>query len=63
MLANCFLTANKPGTAQGGVISKAQYLSRKNSAFCEIFHLSHSAEKCRKSFPEIQKKYLAKEVA
>ena len=39
---------NKPGTAQVGVISKAQKNSRNN--YCETFQLSHSAEKYPKGF-------------
>ena len=45
-----FRILNKPGTVQVGVLSKAQKDSRKKSAYCEIFHLSHSAEKSRKGF-------------
>ena len=39
---------NTPETAQVGVISKAQKYSRNN--YCEIFQLSHSAEKYPKGF-------------
>ena len=31
----------------------------KNSAFCEIFHSSHSAEKSRKGFPQNSKKFFS----
>ena len=39
---------NKPRTAQVGVISKAQKYSWNN--YCEVFQLSHSAEKRPKVF-------------
>ena len=44
----CSVKLNKPGTAQVGVISKAQKYSRNN--YCKIFQLSHSAEKYPKGF-------------
>ena len=50
---------NKPGTAEVGVISKAQKYSRNN--YCEIFQLSHSAEKYPKGFssPKLENSFFS----
>ena len=48
---------NKSGTAQVGVISKAQKYSRNN--YCEIFQLSRSAEKYPKNFPKLENSFLS----
>ena len=49
---------NLPGTDQVGVISKAQKYSRNND--CEIFQLSHSAEKYPKGFsPKLENSFFS----
>ena len=54
MLTKAYL--NNPGMAQVGVIYKAQKYSRNN--YCEIFQLSHSAEKYPKKFsPKLKKSF------
>ena len=53
----CSLFKNKPGTAQVGVISKAQCYLRKNSAYCDFFFIVTQCRKIPKGFsPETSAK-------